>query len=211
MDNSSYADISISEFLEELASSSPEPGGGSVAALAGALAAALVSMVANLTVGRESYAAVEDRVSSIRDKADELRATLKELITLDAKAYGAVVLAMQLPKDTEEEKREREHLVQATLTDAARVPLQVADVALNVARLAQPLLEIGNSNALSDAAMAAIMAEAAAQSAALNVKINLVHIEDEEFKTRTWMHAKYVLIETAEIRHEVISAAYQKL
>ena len=121
MTEPSYVDGTIKTYLDKLASAEPEPGGGSVAALVGALGAALVTMVTDLTLGKEKYADVQEAVAQIRVDAERLRARLQELVTLDAVAYRAVAVAMKLPKDTESEKAERERTLQSALVGAADV------------------------------------------------------------------------------------------
>jgi formiminotetrahydrofolate cyclodeaminase len=207
----SYVDGTIKTYLDKLASAEPEPGGGSVAALVGALGAALVTMVTDLTLGKDKYADVQDAVAQIRTDAEKLRAQLQELVTLDAVAYRAVAVAMKLPRDTDSQKAEREHTLQAALAGAAAVPLQVAEAAAEVARLSLPAAEKGNVNAVSDAGVAVLLADAAAQSAALNVKINLAWILDEDFKRETWARVEAALAETARLRDVVLPLTYSKI
>ena len=206
-----YANSTIEAYLERLASAAPEPGGGSVAALVGALAAALVSMVANLTLGKEKYALAQDVMAGLKVNAEFARTRLSELITLDAEAYAAVAEAMKLPKGSDEQKRARADALQKALRGAAEVPLTVAEAAAEVARLSLPAAELGNVNAVSDAAVAAVLADAAAHSAALNVKINLAWIEDKEYARHAWSRVEAVLSETAQLRDAVLSITYGKL
>ena len=211
MTMTSYVDGTIQAYVDKLAGASPEPGGGSVAALVGALGAALVTMVTDLTLGKEKYAGVQDEMAEIRAKAEVLRKTLAEMVTLDAQAYGAVATAMQLPKATDKEKSAREVALQTALKGAATVPLQVAEAAIEVARLSLPAAEMGNTNAVSDAGVAVILADAAAQSAALNVKINVAWIADEEFNRVTWSRIEQILSEAASLRDGVLAMTYHKL
>ena len=118
---------------------------------------------------------------------------------------------MKLPRDTEEQKRERSGILQAALKGAADVPLKVAEAAAEVARLSLPAAEKGNPHAVSDAGVAVVLAEAAAQSAALNVKINLAWIDDEEFNRDAWGRIEAVLSETARLREVVLALTYSKL
>jgi formiminotetrahydrofolate cyclodeaminase len=206
-----YAQASIETYLGKLASGDPEPGGGSVAALVGALGAGLVTMVCDLTLGREKFAAVEESVAGIRSQAEALRAELTGLITADAEAYAQVAVAMKLPRDTEQQKSERAVLLQAALKGAAAVPLRVAEAAGEVARLTLPAAEQGNPNAVSDAGVAVLLADSAAQSAALNVKINLGWIEDKEFSEDAWTRVQAVLSETGGLRERVMALTYSKI
>lgn len=206
-----YIDGSIRAFLDKLATSSPEPGGGSVAALAAALGAGLVSMVASLTVGKEKYAGVQDDVKVLLDRSETVRAALQELVQKDAEVYGAVSEAMKLPRDTDEQKVARDRLMQAALVEAAKVPLAIAEQALTVAELSLTAGEIGNVNAVSDAGVAVLLADAAAQSAALNVKINVGWIQDEAFNDASWSRVQEILVKTAALRVSVMGLTYEKL
>lgn len=206
-----YSASSIESFLDKLASADPEPGGGGGAALAGALAAALVSMVANLTLGKEKYAGVQDQVAALKTRSEDLRSRLQDLVTLDAQAYGAVAAAMKLPRGTDDEKASRATTLQVALRHAAAVPLDVVETAVQVARLSETAAEIGNTNAVSDAGVAAILAEAAAQSAALNVKINLPWIDGQAFRDDAWGRVEAALAETGRLRGSVLSLTYSKI
>ncbi len=206
-----YVDWSLRSYLDKLASDAPEPGGGSVAALVGALGAALVSMVAHLTLGKPKYAEVQDDMAAMEESAVELRAQLEDLVTLDAQAYGAVAAAMKLPQDDETQKAERKKVLQNALNGAAAVPLKIALAAVEVAKLSLPAAEKGNLYAVSDAGVAVLLADAAAQAAALNVKINLAWIEDEQFKRDAWARVEVALSEVAELRETVLSVTYEKL
>jgi len=206
-----YDEWSIQAYLDKLASADPEPGGGSVAALVGSLGAGLVTMVTALTLGKEKFAAVQDDVAEIRHEAEKLRGELTGFITADAEAYGQVAAALKLPRDNDAQKRERNRVMQAALKGAAEVPLKVAEAAVAVARLSLPAAEKGNPNAVSDAGVAALLADAAAQSAALNVKINLAWIEDEAFKKDAWTRVEAALSETARLRDVVLALTYSKI
>ena len=206
-----YTDGSIQAYLDRLASASPEPGGGSVAALVGALGSALVTMVTDLTLGKEKFAAVQDDMVDLRARAEAARRELEDLVTLDAQAYAAVAAAMKLPKETAAEKETREQTLQAALQGAAEVPLRIAEGALAVARLSLPAAEMGNPHAVSDAGVAVILADAAAQSAALNVRINLAWIADQGFNQKTWARIEAILSETAGLRDGVLALTYSKI
>jgi len=206
-----YVEGTVESYLNKLAGADPEPGGGSAAALAGALGAALVSMVANLTLGKEKFAAVQDDVAELKKKSETLRAELEELVTLDALAYREVAAAMKMPKDTDERKEQRRQVMQVALKGAAEVPLKVAEAAVEVARLSLPAAEKGNPNAVSDAGVAVLLADAAAHSAALNARINLVWIEDEDVKRGTWARIEAILSETGRMRDVVLAVTYSKI
>ncbi len=206
-----YTDWAIQAYLDKLAGSDPEPGGGSVAALTGALGAGLVTMVTALTLGKEKYAAVQDDMAWLRNEAEQLRADLAGFVSADAEAYAKVAAAMKMPRGTDTEKAERSTVLQAALRGAADVPLKVAEAALAVARLSQPAAEKGNTNAVSDAGVAVLLADASAQAAALNVKINLAWIEDAAFKTETWSRIESILEETGRLRDLVLALTYDKI
>ena len=174
-------DETLNAFLDDLASSSPTPGGGSVAALAGALGAALISMVCSLTIGKKKYAAVEGEMKAIRAPSEELRKKFASLVERDAAAFNKVMEAYALPKETDDQKALRAAAVQAGTKEAALVPLEVMKHCIDAHALAQEAAAKGNENSVSDAGVSAIMIHAACESAALNVRINLRGINDMEF------------------------------
>ncbi|GAC1321167.1 MAG: cyclodeaminase/cyclohydrolase family protein [Chloroflexota bacterium] len=169
------------EFLESLSSADPVPGGGSVAALDAALAASLLAMVANLTLGRKRYADVQDQVAEVRGAARDLRDRAVQLVQHDSDAYRAVSEAMALPKDTDEGRAARARRVQDALQRAVDPPLDTMGVAHSVLALAQRLVIVGNRSAISDVGTAALAARSAYQAALLNVEINLHSITDVEW------------------------------
>ena len=174
-------DKPVTNFLDELASNAPAPGGGSVAAMSGALGAALVSMVCNLTLGKKAYADVQDEINDLLVQSEALRQELTGLLEEDVKAYTGYSKAAKMPRGTEEEKAERQVVMLAALKVATDVPLAIAEAAVKVMDLCMPAAEKGNKWAVSDAGVAVLMAEAALRSAALNVLINLGSLKDEEF------------------------------
>jgi formiminotetrahydrofolate cyclodeaminase len=171
----------VTTFLDELSSSAPAPGGGSVAALSGALGAALISMVCNLTVGKKKYADVQEDIEALLEESEALRKELTDLLEEDVKAYTAYSKAAKMPRQTEEQKAKRAKARQEALKGATDVPLSIAEAAVKVMDLCRPAAEKGNVWAVSDAGVAVLMAEAALRSAALNVLINLGSLKDEEF------------------------------
>ncbi|MFN2218114.1 MAG: cyclodeaminase/cyclohydrolase family protein [Anaerolineae bacterium] len=177
----SLTDKSITAFLDELSSDAPAPGGGSVAALSGALGAALVSMVCNLTLGKKGYEDVQDEINELLAQSEALRKELAGLLEKDVKAYTGYSLAAKMPRGTDEEKAERQVAMLAALKVATDVPLTIAEAAVKVMDLCMPAAEQGNKWAVSDAGVAVLMAEAALRSAALNVLINLGTLKDKEF------------------------------
>lgn len=173
--------VPVSEYLDRLAAGDPTPGGGSAAALAGALAAALVSMVCNLTAGREKFAAVEDEVVAIRAEAEAVRRRLTDAVQTDADVYGAVMTAYRLPRGTAEEQARRTVARQAALHEAARVPIEIAEACADVLRLCDRAAGKTNPNAASDIAVSAFLASAALEGAVANVQINLPLLQDEAY------------------------------
>ncbi len=167
----------IDRFLSRVASAAPTPGGGSVAALAGALAAALSQMVSGLTVGRKKYATVEGEMKQIAIDAANIRRALTELVERDAASYEHVRKAYAMPKETEPDQAARTTAIRNALIFAAEVPLETAQVAVKVTELAAAVTERGNTNAVTDACAGALLGEAACRSAALNVRINVVSLD----------------------------------
>lgn len=165
---------SVDGWLDELAAAAPAPGGGSAAALAGAVAAGLVAMVCRLTIGRKAYAAAAPRAREILDRAEALRGDLRRLVDRDAVSYDGVMAAYKIPKDD----AARTGAIDAALVAAAEVPLETAQAAATVLELAGEIEAIGNKNARSDAKVAALLAHAAARGALENVRVNLEGLTD---------------------------------
>ncbi len=198
-----YIDEPLKKYLDEAASGSSTPGGGSVAALAGALGAALTSMVCNFTVGKKKYADVEAEVSQILSEAEELRAKLQDLMVEDTQAYGQVSAAYGMPRETAEEKAARSEAIQKALKVAMQAPLEAAVCCHRVLKLNEPLVEKGNQNLISDVGVAVLLAESAMRSAILNVEINLSYIKDEKLCQETREKLRPMVAEAVELRAEV--------
>jgi len=206
-----YIDQPLRHFMDKLASKSPEPGGGSVAALTGALGAALVSMVANLTLGKEKYQSVQPQVEQLLKESEKLRAALEDLIQKDTEAYGALSVVYKMPKGTDAEKAARSAKMQEALKAACQVPYEIGMRSLEVAKLAQRAADIGNVAAVSDAGVAVLLAQACAQSAALNVKINVNSIKDDAYNTKTWTGMQDVLKQVSALEKSVMETTYKKM
>ena len=187
--------LSVEEFAAVTGSDAPAPGGGSVAALAGGLGAALAEMVANLTIGKAKYADVEEEMKGLAAEGAALRKELIDSIQKDTESFTAYMNALGMPKNTAEEKAARKEAMQNGLKEAAEVPLAVAETALKIFHVAGAVVERGNANAVTDGLVASMMARTAVLSALLNVKINLGSIKDEEFVAR--MAAKVAELEKA--------------
>lgn len=173
--------LNVKEFLSELASSSPAPGGGSVAALTGALGSALDSMVCNLTIGKNKYNNVKDELKIALEKSEKLRRTLTKLIDRDTEAFNDVIKAFKMPKENEEEKTMRNIAIQRGYKTATKVPLETAKTGEKILDITLIVAKKGNKNSITDAAVSALMGKVCVQSAILNVKINLSSIEDKKF------------------------------
>lgn len=171
----------LTGFLDELASSSPAPGGGSVAALAGALGAALTSMVCNLTIGKKKYLSVEEEMKKILKDAEDLRAQFTTLIDKDTDAFNKVMEAFGLPKENDAQKALRSAAITAATKEATMVPLEVMKHCIDGLALAQKVAASGNKNSVSDAGVSALMLHAGCEAAALNVRINLNGLSDSDF------------------------------
>jgi formiminotetrahydrofolate cyclodeaminase len=171
----------LHSFLDDLASASPAPGGGSVAALAGALGAALTSMVCRLTIGKKKYAEVEPEMKTILTQAEALRGQFTSLVADDTAAFNKVMEAYALPKESEAQKALRTAAIREATKEATLVPLEVMRHCIDAMALAGNVAAKGNVNSISDAGVSALMLQAACESAALNVRINLKGIDDKEF------------------------------
>ncbi len=206
-----YIDQPLRHFMDKLASKSPEPGGGSVAALTGALGAALVSMVSNLTLGKDKYKDVQPQIEQLLRESEKHRNEMQTLIQKDTEAYGALSVVYKMPKTTDDEKAARTAKMQEALKEACKVPFEIGLKSLEVARLAERAAEIGNVAAVSDAGVAVLLAQACAQSAALNVKININSIKDDAYNKETWVRMQDVLARVAALEKSVMATTYKKM
>ena len=205
------ASLSVKSFLSELGSSSPAPGGGSVAALSGALGAALVSMVCHLTIGKKGYENVSDEMNEVLKKSNALKEKLTLLIDEDTNVFNNVMAAYKMPKETDEEKEKRRNAVQNALKNATNVPLDVMKQCVNVLTLAKTVSEKGNKSSVSDAGVAALMSLAGLNSAALNVEINLSGIKDEKFVSEMENEVETVTSNGERIKDEIIKTVKKRL
>jgi formiminotetrahydrofolate cyclodeaminase len=208
-----YLEERLKSYTDALARGQPTPGGGSAAALVGALAAALTSMVANFTVGREKFAAVEAEVRQLLAESERLRAELERLTQADTEAYGLVSRAYKMARNTEDEKAAREAAIQAALREAAEVPRAAVQACRRVLKIAAGLVDKGNPNLITDVGVAAKFALAAMECATLNVEINLVHIRDQAYVSACLDAIKPLLVEGErlgqQIWHQVIQHVRQ--
>lgn len=173
--------LTLEEFIAVTASDAPAPGGGSVSALAGALSAALAEMVANLTVGKEKYAASQDTMATLLPQVRALADAFVLAVDADSRAFDGYMAALAMPKATDEEKAARSKAMQNGLKEAARVPLRVAELAVSLFPHLQAVLTLGNKNAVTDAMVGTMLARTCALGAIYNVRVNLSSIKDEAF------------------------------
>ena len=200
---SEIKDKSIQQFLDELASKSPTPGGGSAAALLGAQSAALTSMVCNITIGKPKYQHVEADMQALLVKAERLRTTLTDMIEADVNIFDQLMAAYGLAKETEQEKSTRSQQIQAVLKEATLVPLACAQACAEAIQLSQEAADKGNVNVISDAGVAVMSAYAGLKSAALNVYINTASLKDRAFADEKLAELELIL-QGADIEAEEI-------
>jgi len=206
-----FEKLPFDDLVKALASDAPTPGGGTAAALAGAMGASLAEMVAALTVAKEKYAASHGAVRPIGEAAGRAREKLLRLAQEDADSYDAVVLARRLPKETGDERAERTRRIAEANRLAAEVPLRTAREAAGLLVLLPELAEKGNPNAASDAGAAALLLEACVQAALLNVAINLSGAQDSEFAARLTEEADRLGHEAGRLRERVLATVRARI
>lgn len=200
-----YHAYTLDQYVRELAGGEATPGGGSAAALVGTLGAALVSMVGNLTIGRKKYAAVQEQMEQLIADAVRVQEEMLNLVSEDTEVFEMVMAAYKLPKATDEEKAHRQDAINEALRTACSVPLRTADAAIRVLRLARFAAEHGNTNAISDAAVAGLTAQASLESALLNVRINLKALPQDDWSGQTATRVHSLRAEGASLLSEVIT------
>ncbi len=173
-----YLDKPLQAYLDDLASSNSTPGGGSTAALSGAMGAGLACMVARLTLGKPKYADVQLEIEQLLQRVEQLRSRFQELMQSDIEAYGNLSASFKMPRGTDEEKAARTQAIQQRLQEAALVPLEMAERAAELVRCCERIAEIGNVSVLSDIATAAMQAVSAAQGASWMVRVNVNAMKD---------------------------------
>jgi formiminotetrahydrofolate cyclodeaminase len=195
---------SVSSFLQKAASRSPAPGGGCIAALAGAMGASMASMAANFTVGKKGYESVLEEAAEILKTSESARLELLELAEQDIKSYEKVSAAYKLPAENPEQKKTRKEIIRESLLEAMKAPFETASRCADVIRLLPRLAEIGNKNLVSDVGVAACLLNAAVESAALNVEINLKALADEKLTAEKRSVVEGWLSESKEIADSVM-------
>lgn len=207
----SLPEKTLQQFLDELGSAAPVPGGGSVAALSGSLAASLLAMVCRLTIGKKGYESVQTDMQTILARVQDLDRALREQMQSDIEAYTSVLQAYALPKGSEPELAVRQEAIQSALKHASEVPLQIAELCSEVLDFAQAVTANGNKNAVSDAGVGAMMAEAGLRSAALNVRINLAGIKDPAFVSRYRVRISELVASAVERKRRVLETIEKRL
>ena len=200
----SLTELSSKDFLTELASAAPAPGGGGGAAMAGALAAALSSMVCNLTIGKEKFAAQEPQVKELLAQAEAAREQLLQLVADDAEVFNSFMSCYKLPKATDEEKAARTAAIRAAAKQAAEVPLAIARASFAVLQLAAKLVVCGNPGVITDGACSGLLARAALRCAEYNVRINLGLTKDEEWNAKVQTELRAMLSEADKLEAELL-------
>ena len=194
----------IDDFLKLLASDAPTPGGGSVAALNGAVGCALLEMVCNLTIGKEKFREVWPDLEPIRTELEHLREELVDSIDRDAKSFDLVSEAYKKPKETDQEKAARKEAIQSALKAAAETPKATARYIHQALKMAKDVAEKGNPNVLSDAGVAAVCLIAGLKGAVMNVAINLGSIKDEVYTSQMKLEIEFLEKESKKLAKEVV-------
>ena len=208
---SKLTDLTSKDFLTALASSAPAPGGGGGAAMAGALAAALASMVCNLTIGKEKFAAQECEVKALLQEAEQVRQDLLALVEDDAAVFNSFMACYKLPKTTDAEKAARTAAIRKAAKQAAEVPLAIARASYKVLQLAHRLVIIGNPGVITDGACSALLARAALRCAEYNVRINLGLTKDEAYNDQIAAELNKLLKTAEELEEQALAATDKAL
>ena len=208
---SKLTDLTSKDFLTALASSAPAPGGGGGAAMAGALAAALASMVCNLTIGKEKFAAQECEVKALLQEAEQVRQELLALVEDDAAVFNSFMACYKLPKTTDAEKAARTAAIRKAAKQAAEVPLAIARASFKVLQLAHRLVIIGNPGVITDGACSALLARAALRCAEYNVRINLGLTKNEAYNEQVAAELNKLLKTAEELEEQALAATDKAL
>lgn len=199
--------MTLSEFTQRTASKDSVPGGGSVAALAGSIAAALSGMVASLTIDKKGYEQHRPEMLNLFEKAETLRVRLLDDIQRDCISFDAYISALALPKDSDAQKEARSAALQQALKAAAAVPLEVAQTALEIMPLAKLAVQYGNANTVTDGIISAMMARTAVLAALCNVKINLASIKDADYVAKTAHQVQKLEQAAIQMEKDILSSA----
>lgn len=208
---SEFFEKSLTDVLKASASSEPTPGGGSVAAIAAGFAASMAAMVGNLTIGKKKYRDVEAEVTLLRDRALCLMNRMEQLVESDMQQFRRFMEYYKMPAATDEEKERKEHLIQEALKGATETPLEIARACLEILKVVDEVAPIGNTMAISDAGVSAYLAEAALQSALLNVDINLPSLKDEEFARKARLDKEGLIAQAKEIKDRALATISRRM
>jgi len=201
----------VQQFLDETASHSPAPGGGSVSALAAALGAALTSMVCRLTTGKKKYTGVQREMEEVLKKSEDCRLRFSAMINEDTEAFNKVMAAFALPKDSDDQKSKRDTAIQEATKAATLVPLKLMELCEEALPLAKIVAERGNVNSISDAGVAALILKAGCEGAYLNVRINLASLTDKTFSTQTLQRAGRISEHVISMGKEIMTIVGAKI
>lgn len=205
----------VKEFIEEVKSSNPTPGGGSVSALVGSIGGALTNMVGNLTIDKKVFEDVPEDAKEIMREAnvelEKLVDDLADIVDKDATAFDGVMEAFKMPKDTDEEKKARSNAIQEGYKKALDVPFRCAEECYKVMELQKVYADYGNVNAITDVGVGTLLAYSGLEGALFNVTINLKSIKDEEFRKHTEEKVNNLLAEGKKLKEELIEVVYRRL
>ncbi len=204
-------DQSLNEFIEKAASNSPTPGGGNVSAVVGILAASMVSMVANLTIGKKGYEDVQDEAKKAAEDLKKIIEDLKELTARDMAVFSKFMEALRMPKDTEEQKAKRTQAMQEAAKTATETPTAICRKCLEILKIAVPLASYGNKGAISDVGVGAYVAEAALRAAMLSVDINLPGIKDQAFVEKYKNERRQLFADADELKLMAVAKVKERL
>ncbi len=206
-----FSEMPCNEYVEVLASKAPVPGGGGACALAGAIGTALGNMVGSLTVGKKKYACVEEEMYRLKAKCSSLQEELLALSERDAEVFEPLSRAYALPHETEEEKAEKEKVMESALREACTVPLEIMEKCCESLEALREFAEKGSVIAVSDAGTGAVLCKAALQGAALNVFVNTKLMKDREYASSVNEHAKEMLKKSPQAADEIFESVMKRL
>lgn len=208
-------DLTVKDFVNEVDSKSPAPGGGSVSALASSMGIALTRMVGHLTVGKKKFRELDEEIKQeVNDVLETFTSYKEEMVTLidkDTDAFNLIMAAFKLPKETEEEKAVRAQKIEEGTLEAIKVPFRVAELSLEALKELDIVLKYGNKNCLSDLGVSALMLYAGLEGAILNVKINIPGISDQDLVAQYNASVKNMMFEASEIRKDILEQIHSKL
>ena len=208
-------DLQVTEFINEVDSKSPAPGGGSVSALASALGVSLTKMVGHLSTGKKKFKALDEEIQKefkqVMENFYYIKNEMTELIDADTEAFNLIMAAFKLPKETDEEKALRSQKIEEGTLEAIKVPFRVAELSLEALAQLDLVLKYGNKNTLSDLGVSALMLAAGLEGAILNVKINIPGISDEEVRNDYIAKSAELLEEATQIKNNILETVHSKL